>query len=121
MSASSRIVLFDGECAYCNGWVRWIAQRDRSKVFRFVALATPEGMALRSQHRVAADIDSIVLIEDGRAWLRSDAAWRIFRALPGWGITAFLLRLIPRPLRDTGYALIASNRHRLGGKALPPL
>ena len=121
MNDHHAIVLYDGDCAYCNSWVRWISQRDRNKVFRFVSLASEGGRSLRERFQVPAEIESIVLIEAGRAWLRSDAAWRILRALPGQRLAAWLLRIVPRSLRDGGYELIARNRHRLGGTAMPPL
>ncbi len=108
------IILFDGDCAYCNGWVRWIMKRDARKHFRFVPLKSEEGQALRTRNGVPDHIDSIVLIGDGHAYVRSRAAWRVLHALPGWRMAAFALRAVPRPLRDLGYDLIARNRHKLG-------
>ena len=109
-----RIVLFDGDCTYCNGWVRWISKRDRDHVFTFLPLASAEGGLLMKKHDVPKSVDSVVLIEADHAWTRSDAAWRILRALPGWGFASLLLRMVPRPLRNWGYDLIARNRHRSG-------
>ena len=110
------IILFDGECAYCDRWVRWILKRDQHKRFRFVALKSGEGISLRKAHDVPDHIDSIVLLSDGRVHLRSCAAWRVLEALPGWRAAAIVLRIVPRPLRDLGYDLIARNRHRLKGE-----
>lgn len=114
MSAAQDILLFDGDCAYCNGWVRWISARDRDKRFRYVPLMADEGLTLRSRHHVPDTEDSIVLVRDDRAYLRSDAAWRVLAALPGWKPAGHALRLVPRFLRDRGYDLVARNRHRLG-------
>lgn len=108
------IVLFDGECAYCNGWVRWITARDRHHRFHFVPRTSDEGLAVRAQQDIPENIDSIVLVQGGQAYFRSDAAWRILRELPGWGGAGLALRLVPRFLRDRGYDLVAKNRHRLG-------
>jgi predicted DCC family thiol-disulfide oxidoreductase YuxK len=110
------IVLFDGDCAFCNGWVRWIQRRDRNAVFGFHPLASDEGVRLRARHGVPDDIDSVVLVENDAAHTKSGAAWRILRRLPGWGVASLLLRIIPRPLRDLGYDLVSRNRHRLGMK-----
>ncbi|HEX2617949.1 MAG TPA: DCC1-like thiol-disulfide oxidoreductase family protein [Flavobacteriales bacterium] len=109
-------VLFDGDCAYCNGWVKWIAARDKAHRFRFAPLGSEEGRTLRERHHVPPGTDSIVLIQDGQAFLRSDAAWRVLRGLPGKGLLGGLLRIIPRPLRNWGYDLVARNRHRFGMK-----
>ena len=110
------VILFDGDCAFCNGWVKWIMRRDPGKRFRFAPLASEEGVALRRKHGVPDTVDSIVLVQEEGVFTKSDAAWRVLRALPGWGFAGLLLRLIPGPLRNWGYDLIARNRHRLGMK-----
>ncbi len=113
---SSGVILFDGDCTFCNGWVKWIMRRDPEKRFRFAPLTSEEGVALRRKHGVPKTVDSIVLVQEEGAFTKSDATWRVLRALPGWGFAGLLLRLTPRPLRNWGYDLIAKNRHRLGMK-----
>lgn len=110
------IILFDGDCAFCDGWVKWIMRRDPGKRFTFTPLASAEGIGLRRKHGVPDTVDSIVLVKDARAFTRSDAAWRILMDLPGHGFLGWVVRLVPRPLRNRGYDLIARNRHRLGVK-----
>ena len=110
----SPTILFDGDCAYCNGWVDWIRKRDAKGTFRFASLQSPEGLALRDRHAIPKELDSVILVTEGRAYWRSAAAWRILAALPGHRISGLLLRVVAAPLRDLGYTLIARNRHRLG-------
>ncbi len=110
------LVLFDGDCAYCNGWVKWIRQRDKQQRFRFAPLASAEGLALRQKHAIPDTIDSIVLVSGNAVHTRSDAAWRVLKSLRGFGFAGVLLRLVPRPLRNWGYDLVARNRQRLGMK-----
>lgn len=110
------IVLFDGDCAFCNGWVRWIQRRDRRGRFHFHPLTSDKGLRLRAAHRVPDDIDSVVLVEGDAAHTKSTAAWRILRRLPKWGFVSWLVRIVPRPLRDMVYDLVSRNRHRLGIK-----
>lgn len=110
------VVLFDGACAYCNGWVNWIRRRDKRGHFRYAALDSAEGSALRNRYGIPAHVDSVVLVQDDRAYVKSAAAWRILVVLPRWTVAAWALRLIPRPLRDLGYDVVARNRHRLGMK-----
>ena len=109
-------ILFDGDCAYCNGWVKWITKRDRDKRFQFEALSSARGEELRVQHGIPEQLDSIVMVDGEHAFTRSDAAWRVLRSLPGMAIPGLLLRMIPRPIRNWGYDLVARNRHRLGIK-----
>ena len=110
------IILFDGDCAFCNGWVKWIRKRDPEMRFTFVPLASEDGIAIRREHHVPEATDSIVLVVEGRAFTRSDAAWRVLRDLRGHRLLGMLMRSIPRPVRNWGYDLIARNRHRLGMK-----
>ncbi|MBL8003120.1 MAG: DUF393 domain-containing protein [Flavobacteriales bacterium] len=114
MSDPTHLVLYDGDCAYCNGWVNWIRTRDKAARFRYIALGSAEGLALRDRYAVPADVDSVVLVLGDHAYVKSEAAWRILSALPGHRLASTALRLIPRPLRDLGYDLVARNRHRLG-------
>lgn len=109
-------VLFDGDCAYCNGWVNWIRRRDSKGHFRYASLQSEEGLVLRERYAVPPSTDSVVLITGGKAYVRSSAAWRILAALPGKRLLAGLLRVVPRFLGDLGYDLVARNRHRLGMK-----
>ena len=110
------VVLFDGDCAYCNGWVNWIRRRDKRGHFRYAALDSVEGSALRGRHGIPAHVDTVVLVQGDRAYVKSAAAWRILHLLPGYRVAAWALRLIPRPLRDLGYTVVARNRHRFGMK-----
>ncbi len=60
--------------------------------------------------------ESIVLIENARVYAASTAALRIARQLSGLWPLLYLLVMIPRPLRDGVYAIIARNRYRWFGR-----
>lgn len=119
------VVLFDGTCAFCERSVIFIARRDPAGYFRFGASQSPEGAALLARHGVSrASARSMILIEDGQVYLRSTASLRIAArlALP-WSLFRWLL-VVPRPLRDAVYRVIAAVRHRIAGRAnaceIPP-
>ena len=112
------IVLFDGVCNLCNGSVQFLIKRDREAYFRFASLQSETGQKLQAELGMDPQaLDSVILVEGGRWYKESDAALRIARNLPGaWKLlTAF--RVIPRPLRDAAYRLIARNRYRWFGKS----
>jgi predicted DCC family thiol-disulfide oxidoreductase YuxK len=119
------VVLYDGVCGMCNGLVKWIARRDRRGRFRFAALQGETGQELLRRHGLRTDdFDSAVLVEDGRAYLRSRAVLRIVSGLGGaWGI-AGPLALLPAPLLDFFYDRVARSRYRIFGRSdacmLPP-
>jgi predicted DCC family thiol-disulfide oxidoreductase YuxK len=111
------IVLFDGVCNFCNSSIQFILRRDRSRAFRFAALQSEAGRRLLQQFRLPEDdLESMVLIEDGRAYHRSAAGLRIARRL-GWAWPLLYgLIVLPPFLRDAVYNLIARNRYRWFGK-----
>lgn len=106
------IVLYDGVCHLCQGSVRFIVDRDPAGYFRFAQLQSPRGRSLLARQNLPSDLQTIVLIEQGRAYLRSDAALRIARRLSGpWKAAAAFL-VVPTSLRNTVYDWVA--RHRYG-------
>jgi predicted DCC family thiol-disulfide oxidoreductase YuxK len=117
MSAGA-VVLFDGTCAFCEGSVKFIARRDPAGYFRFGASQSPRAAELLAAHGVTREsARSIVLIENGHVWLRSTATLRIARRLRWpWPIVSALL-VVPRPLRDGVYRVVAAIRHRLAGRS----
>jgi predicted DCC family thiol-disulfide oxidoreductase YuxK len=116
MSASP-LLLFDGICNLCNGTVRFILARDKRGIFRFAALQSDPGRAqLRRLGLEASQLKTLILIEGGRHSERSTASLRILLNL-GWPYKAlYAFILIPKPLRDLVYDLVARNRYRLFGK-----
>lgn len=111
------IVVFDGACNFCNGWVRFVLRRDRRRLFRFAAAQTPAGRRLMEAAGVSADaLDTLVLVDGAQHWERSDAVLRILGALGGGWIFAGALRAVPRPWRDRCYDAFARERYRLFGR-----
>ena len=119
------IVLFDGTCGFCEASVRFIASRDPDGFFRFGASQSPRAAELLAAHGLTREqTKSIVLIEDGNVYLRSTASLRIAKRLTfPWRLAGVLL-VVPRPLRDAAYAVVARVRKRLAGSSnacdIPP-
>ena len=62
------------------------------------------------------DVETFVVIADGKAYLRSDAAIRVARHLRGAWRWLGAVKIIPRPVRDWVYDLVARNRYRWFGR-----
>ncbi|EJR26674.1 thiol-disulfide oxidoreductase DCC family protein [Bacillus cereus] len=110
------IVLFDGECSFCNRSIQFIIKRDHNAYFQFASLQGHIGRQLLKKYHIDANTDSIVLIENDTAYIKSEAIINIcknFNRL--WKVTILFL-LIPRPLRDFFYEKFAENRYKLFGK-----
>ncbi len=112
----SSIVLFDGVCNFCNGAVNFIIKHDRAGRFKFAPLQSEAGERLRSEHDISAETDSLVLIEDGKAYTHSTGGLRIAKSMGGIWQLAYSLILLPKPVRDWAYKTFAKNRYRLFGK-----
>jgi len=111
-----RIVLFDGICNFCNAAVNFIIRHDHEKKFRFAPLQSEIGEQLRAEHGIGGDIDSIVYVENGKAYIHSDAALRIAKQLGGILSIGYAFVILPRPVRDWFYKLFARYRYKLFGK-----
>ena len=111
------VILFDGVCNLCNGFVQFVIAHDPSARFHFASLQSDAAAALLNGRPTNRPIpDSIVLVEDGRLFTESSAALRIARALGlPWSLT-YALIAVPKPLRDAVYAWVARNRYRWFGK-----
>ena len=118
------IVLYDGVCGLCNGFVQFVLPRDPRGRFRFAPLQGPTAAAILRRHEVPVpegDPESIVLVEEPgtpaeRLSFRSAAALGVIRGLKApWSWLA-VLRVFPRPLRDWVYDRIARARYRVFGK-----
>ena len=108
------IILFDGACNLCEGSVQFVIARDPAARFHFASLQSAKGRELRAQHSVTAD--SVVLVEDGRAYVESEAAWRIAAHLgPPWSWLA-LARVLPVGWRNALYRWVARHRYRWFGR-----
>jgi len=110
------LILFDGVCVLCSGWVRFLLERDPGETFRFTPIQSPYG------HRLAEALgvnplapESNAVIFAGRAYFKFDSVMQALARLPRWRwVRAFTI--LPRPVRDWLYDRIAKNRYRLFGR-----
>lgn len=121
-----RIIVFDGVCVLCSGWVGFVLKRDRRANFKFAAMQTPTGRALLAAHGVDPDAPSTFLVIDDGAHTDTDALIRVLLNFNmGWRFIASLLRIVPHGIRDAAYRLLARNRYRLFGRRVscyvPPM
>ncbi|MDX1801831.1 MAG: DCC1-like thiol-disulfide oxidoreductase family protein, partial [Marinobacter sp.] len=108
------VVVFDGVCRLCNAWVRFLLRYDRQARYRLCPAQSETGQALLRRFGQPTDqYQSVLLVQGERVWLRSDAVLEILRGLPAPWCWLAALRMIPRPVRDAGYAFIARHRYRL--------
>jgi predicted DCC family thiol-disulfide oxidoreductase YuxK len=111
-----RIILFDGVCNFCDSSVQFIIKRDPEGIYKFAALQSEAGLKLLKEFNIPEILDSIVLIEGQHYYKKSDAAIRIARNFKGLWKHLGLLTILPLPMRDYLYDIIARNRYKWFGK-----
>ena len=125
------ILLYDGVCGLCNGFVQFVLRRDRNALFRFAPLQGPLAIQILSRHGVeAGDLETVYVAvnfdpahvgrkvaPDELLLARSDAVHFVLMKLSAfWRMVAGVLKVIPRRLRDWGYRFIALHRYQLFGR-----
>ena len=112
------IIVFDGKCVLCSRWARFVMRHDGEKRFRLLAAQTPLGTALYEHYGLdPVDYETNVLLEGGRAFLKSEGTIRMFERL-GFPLNLMtVFRVVPRALRDKLYNVVARNRlHWFGSR-----
>ena len=119
------VIVFDGVCVLCNGWVRFLLRHDRAGRYRFAAMQSEAGRALLARHGLDPDDPaSFLLIEhdapgaDARPRVSTDseAIRRVLAGLGGGWRLAHAMALLPRGVRDAAYRRLARNRYRWFGR-----
>jgi predicted DCC family thiol-disulfide oxidoreductase YuxK len=118
------VLLYDGLCAMCNRAVLFVLKRDHTHSIRFAPLQGELAGATLARHPSLADEDSIIFLRGDEVLVKSDAALAVATYLSApWRFLSHF-KLVPRPLRDAVYDLVARNRFRVAKRyescPLPP-
>lgn len=119
------IIIFDGYCALCSGWVAFILRHDHKEQYRLVTAQSPLGKALYRHYQLdAQDYETNILLMAGFAWFKSEGSLRMAEGLGfPWNL-ACIARVLPLALRDKLYEQVAKNRFTWFGRNntcyLPP-
>lgn len=111
----SAIILFDGVCNFCNSSVNFIIERDKQNYFKFAPLQSESGQKYIEQFDLS-ELDSIILVENEKAFTHSTAALKIAKALGGIWSLFYIFIIVPKFIRDFFYKLFAQYRYKLFGK-----
>ena len=116
----SLVLLYDGECGFCDRTVKFAMRQDRQGALRFAPLQGAFAATIRTRHPQLAGVDSLVWVEhvegEERIWIRSAGALRLGLYLGGvWRVLAWLAAIVPTALRDLAYDAFARRRYRWFG------
>lgn len=117
MNTPDKLILFDGICALCHAWVKFVLRYDLLNQFRFTAMQSELGQSvLRELGMDMEHFDTMLYLEHGTLYIKSNAFIRIARSLAWPARSLSLLGLIPTVMRDFLYDRIARHRFSLFGK-----
>ena len=115
--SSHPIILFDGVCNLCNGFVQFVIRKDHRDVFRFGSLQSERTekilKRLGSEH---FDSTSIILLDVENIATESDAVLKIARKLHGIWSLLYSLIIVPKFVRDSVYRIVSRYRYHIFGK-----
>jgi len=112
------ILLFDGYCNLCSSAVQFVIKHEKRPDIFFTSLQSDIGRELL--HHFNIDVlktDSLVLIKDNKAYVKSSAALRLTKHLKGLYPLAMLFLIIPAFIRNVVYDFIAKHRYKWFGKS----
>jgi len=116
---SQSIILFDGVCNLCEGFVKFVIQRDSNAYFMFTPLQSDFANDIinnNSDSNNYFNIDTIILLHKGIIYDKSDAVLMIMQHLDGYWPLLRILKILPLRLRNYIYDIVASNRYFIFGK-----
>jgi len=97
--------------------VNFIIDHDINDSFRFAALQSESGQEILKQLKLStSDFDTFIFLDGKNYYFKSTAALKIAKQLPGFWKILFLFIILPKPIRDFIYDLVAKNRYKIFGR-----
>lgn len=110
------IVVFDGDCVMCNGFLDWLLQIDRLALFRVAPLQSETARCLLPPLPQNPEDWSIYVLDETGLYSQSEAVLQILRRLGGIWALLSAYGGVPVAFRDVIYRVVARNRYHILGK-----
>jgi len=106
------VLIYDGDCSFCNYWVQFVLQKDKRNRFYFLNSRKEEAVQFLAAFDLS-DITSqtVIVYNEDKLYLYSDAVLFIMKEL-GYGLR-FFGYIIPKFLRDGLYNRVAKHRYKI--------
>jgi predicted DCC family thiol-disulfide oxidoreductase YuxK len=111
------MILYDDKCNLCNYTLQFILKQDKLKIFNYLPLQSSQAEELLKTIQLnQPGIYSVIFIENDRAYIKSEAFFRIAKELGGFYRLIAVFRIFPKKFSDWIYDLIAKNRFKWFGR-----
>lgn len=114
MSLPNNTVFYDGHCGLCDNFVQFILKIDAKNLIQFCTLQSSEAQSILPEN--FKDVSTVVFYSDGIYTSKSTAVLSIFQTIGGGWKPLASLRIVPRPIRDFCYDLVAKYRYLIFGR-----
>lgn len=112
------IVLYDGECGFCNFWVQWILKHDSERRFRFAPLQGEFGQQFLSSNRLSTTVfDTVYFIKSDKYYSKLGAIAEIGNTLGGAYSLLMAAKFLPDFIADGIYGAVSRNRKKIAGES----
>jgi len=114
---TKKIVLFDGECSFCNSTVSFLFDRNKKRSLYFASQQSDVGLELLHFNKLSTDLNTIYYYSNGMVYEKAQAFFQIAKELDSsWKYLSMLQNIIPLPIANWCYDRIAKRRHLILGK-----
>jgi predicted DCC family thiol-disulfide oxidoreductase YuxK len=110
------VLLFDSGCKLCNSSIKFVTKGDPQQKIKQIALQSTQGQEIIAAHPYLQDVNSIILIVDGKVFIESDAILKLAQHLSFPYKLLVAGMIVPKKWRDAIYRWIAKNRYNWFGK-----
>jgi predicted DCC family thiol-disulfide oxidoreductase YuxK len=110
------VLLFDSGCKLCNSSIKFVTKGDPQQKIKQIALQSSQGQEIIAAHPYLQDVNSIILIVDGKVFIESDAILKLAQHLSFPYKLLIAGMIVPKKWRDAIYRWIAKNRYNWFGK-----
>lgn len=110
------IVLFDGVCHLCNGFIKFYHDKRKGENIRYVPLDSQEAKLYIKEQAIQGDLDTVIILKNGQTFVKSDAVIELIKETKfPWNLIS-LISILPKGILDGLYGFIAKHRYKLFGK-----
>ena len=110
MNEQKNILFFDGNCGLCNRSVKFVLRKEKNQDLVFSPLQSEFAKKTLAAFNLGENLDSMILLQNGKVYLKSSGALRVTKSLKGLWPSAQALLIVPPFIRNFIYDYIAKNR-----------
>ena len=116
LSNQHPIILIDGECVLCNGFIRFLSRKDTKGLFHYGTLQSSYAKKLQEEYQInLSGIETVIAVDQERVFTHSEVLKLVAQKLRGFWLIVLPFYVLPNGIRTAIYNWAAKNRYRWFG------